>query len=63
MNYAIACEIHRQLESTGYELRFDFYRAVTRYAALRTEWHFASPDERREMDTHPHFRRRAEGLV
>ena len=51
MSYETACEIHDRIETTRDELRFDFYRAAARYAALRTAWHLASPDERREIWT------------
>ena len=50
MNYETICEVHELMEATGHELRFDLYRAAARYAALRTSWHLASLQERREMD-------------
>ncbi len=50
MNYERACEIHDAIETTNHELRFDLYQAAARYAALRTTWHLAFPEDRREMD-------------
>ena len=50
MTYELAAQIHNTIEATGSELRLDLYRAAVRYSLLRSEWHLASPDERREME-------------
>jgi hypothetical protein len=50
MEYDIACKIYDQIEATDNELRLDLYRAATRYAAVRAEWHLSSVKARSEMD-------------
>lgn len=50
MTFENACRIHDTIESTKHELRTDLYRCAARYAALRAEWHLATPEERRELD-------------
>jgi len=51
MTCELAAQIHNAIEATGNELRLDLYRAAVRYSVLRSEWHLASPDERREMES------------
>ena len=53
MDFETARRVYNQIETTkSVRSKRQMLTLAVRYARVRTDWHLASPDERREMDRH-----------